>query len=400
MRIGMMTDMYKPYVSGVITYISLVKKYLEGTGHQVYVFTFGDENFKDNEENIIRSPGIPVKKDEIHFNFYHHRRARQLIRTMDIVHVHHPFLSGSFTTRFCRPRGIPIAFTHHTRYDLYVKSYLPPLVDSLGESLLNFYMPDFLRKIDAMVVPSLGLKPVVENYGDICPVYYEPHGMELGPFLENRQVKNRSEVGFSQSDIIFIYVGRLGPEKNLPFLLRGFHQLSLQIPQVKLLLVGDGPERENLEDRVQHMGLTDQVHFTGVVAYADLPPYYAMGDVFVTPSITETFGLTVVEAMASGLPVLGIESPGVADNIQPEVTGLISSLVLDDFIAKMNRIATDVELRISMGARGRDESKRFLIENAVERLVRIYQKTIIDRKRNYKRSPGIWLGDFLDRWNI
>ncbi len=404
MRIGMMTDMYKPYVSGVTTYLALVKQHLEKLGHEVFIITFGDHNFDDGEDNVIRSPGLPVRKKEVHFNLYHNKQARRLIRTLDIAHVHHPFFSGSFTVRFCHPRGIPIVFTHHTRYDLYARTYLPNYVGTLGESVVNYYMPDFLKKIDAMIVPSIGLKEVVEQYGDVCPIYYEPHGMDLTPFLKTvpqpaggGNLRSLSGISYKNDDVVFVYTGRLGPEKNLPLLLRSFHKVSQEFHHARLLIVGDGPERDNLEDRTQLMGLTGVVHFTGQIPFVELPPYYSIGDVFVTPSTSETFGLTVVEAMASGLPVIGIDSPGISDNIQPGVTGFIAENTIVDFASYMRRLIVDPELRMTMAINARQESKHFSIEIAIDRLVDIYKKAILHRKNAANPTPKLLMSDYLDR---
>ena len=117
MRIGMMADTYKPHISGITTYIALNKQELEKAGHEVFVFTFGDDDYKDKETNVIRSRGVPIVDTGYYLNFGYKREARKLLKTMDIVHLHHPFLSGSIGLRICRPRGIPLVFTNHTRYD-------------------------------------------------------------------------------------------------------------------------------------------------------------------------------------------------------------------------------------------------------------------------------------------
>ena len=99
MRIGMMADVYKPHVSGVTNYISLNKEYLENAGHEVFVFTFGDEDYHDEETNIIRSPGLPLVDTGYYLSLRHNQQAQKQLRKMDVVHVHHPFLSGNLTQR-------------------------------------------------------------------------------------------------------------------------------------------------------------------------------------------------------------------------------------------------------------------------------------------------------------
>src|SRR5512147_444085 len=177
MRIGMLADVYKPHISGITHYISLNKRYLEKLGHQVYIFTFGDEDYADDESNVIRSPGLPILDTGYYINLQHSPRARKLLRTMDIVHVHHPFLSGSLALRYCKPRAIPIVFTNHTRYDLYAQAYLPGLPDIIGETSLKAYMPSFCRACDLVISPSPGMREVMQRFGVDVPITVVPNGV-------------------------------------------------------------------------------------------------------------------------------------------------------------------------------------------------------------------------------
>ncbi len=110
MRIGMMADTYKPYVSGVTNYIDLNKRYLEYDGHEVYVFTFSEPDHEDEDERIIRSPGLPLADTGFFLSLKYSREAKNLLQSMDVVHVHHPFLSGRLALHYCRPDGIPDYF--------------------------------------------------------------------------------------------------------------------------------------------------------------------------------------------------------------------------------------------------------------------------------------------------
>src|SRR5512138_180155 len=117
MRIGMMVDVYKPYVSGVTNYVSLNKRALENAGHEVYVFTFGDPDYQDEEPRIIRSPALPLADTGFYLSLRHKSKHKKLLQTMDVVHVHHPFLSGRLALNYCRSANIPVVFTNHSRYD-------------------------------------------------------------------------------------------------------------------------------------------------------------------------------------------------------------------------------------------------------------------------------------------
>jgi glycosyltransferase involved in cell wall biosynthesis len=397
MRIGMLADVYKPHISGVTNHIALNKQSLEKAGHEVFVFTFGDEDFEDDEANIIRSPGLPLVDTGFYLSFRYSLAAQKILRTMDVVHVHHPFLSGHLALRYCVPRKIPIAFTNHTRYDLYAQFYLPMIPDVVGESLLQAYLPSFCRSCDLVIAPSAGMRDVLQKIGVDSPIEVLPNGVDLSPIRSVKDPISRSDLGFNLEDVVLIYTGRLGPEKNLPLLLRSFAGTAKAYDHIGLLIVGDGPERDNLEDRVKYMGIADRVHFTGMVPYKDLPRYLAAADAFVTASVTEVHPLSVIEAMAAGLPVLGIESPGVGDTVENEVTGLISPEPdMAIFTALMVRLVTDHECREKMGEAAREKANEYAIERITPVLVEKYER-IIRQTSNRKRTLRSWITRGIDR---
>lgn len=397
MRIGMLADVYKPHISGVTNHIALNKRFLEKAGHEVFVFTFGDEDFEDDEANVIRSPGLPLVDTGFYLSFRYSLAAQKLLRTMDVVHAHHPFLSGRLALRYCEPRNIPIAFTNHTRYDLYTQAYLPMIPDVVSEALLQAYLPSFCRSCDLVIAPSAGMRDVLRKLGVDCHIEVLPNGVDLSPIRSVKDPISRSELGFSEEDVLLIYTGRLGPEKNLPLLLRSFAGTAKAYDHVGLLIVGDGPERDNLEDRVQYMGIADRVHFTGLVPYEEMPRYLAAADAFVTASVTEVHPLSVIEAMAAGLPVLGIDSPGVSDTIEDEVTGFIAPEAdLAIFTALMVRLVTDHECREKMGKLAMQKADDYAIERTAPRLLEKYEH-IISQSSKRKRTLRSWLSWGIDR---
>ena len=152
MRIGMMADIYKPHISGVTNYISQYKTHFEAQGHEIYVFTFGDEGDGPGEERVIRSPGLPLTlrygDKDYPVNLRYSTRARRLLQSMDLVHVHHPFLSGPLALGYCRPARIPVVFTNHTRYDLYAQAFFPQIPGGVGRAFLEAYLPPFCKACD------------------------------------------------------------------------------------------------------------------------------------------------------------------------------------------------------------------------------------------------------------
>ena len=387
MRIGMMADAYKPFISGVTIHISLLKRYLELAGHEVFVFTFGEDPDVEEEENIIRTPGMPLVDSGIYFNLRYSVPNQRLLRTMDIAHVHHPFFSGGLALLYCQPRGIPILFTNHTRYDLYAQFYTPnPIPEVFGDVVVRTYVPKFCRACDLVVAPSPGIKEVLRKFGVEGNVEVVPNGVDLAPFQEQVEPIRRSELGFREDQVILTYMGRLGPEKNLPFLLRAFKGVALTYDQAGLLILGDGPERDNLVEQTRLLGITDRVHFTGMIPYSQLPRYLAAADAFVTASVTEVHPLSVIESMATGLPVLGIQSPGVGDIVAHGETGLIvDEQDLAVFTATMARLVTDTDLRRKMSDRAREAAKLYEAERTTKLIVEKY-KQLIESKSGQKRG--------------
>jgi glycosyltransferase involved in cell wall biosynthesis len=397
MKIGMMADIYKPHVSGVTNSIALTKHWLEKAGHEVYVFTFGDEDAIDDEKNIIRTPGVPIVDTGFYLNLRYNRHARHLLYSVDIVHVHHPFVSGNLAMRYCIPRNIPIVFTNHTRYDLFTQAYLPFLPDMISEAALKAYLSPFYRACDLVIVPTPSIRKVLdERLGLELPIEVIPNGVDLTAFRSNIKPTDRAEFGFSPEQVICVYVGRLSPEKNLNLLLQAFYGVAMTYDHVRILIVGDGPERENLESMVKRMNIDTKVHFAGMVEYKDIPAYLATSDIFVTPSSAETFGLSTVEAMAAGLPALGIDAPGTTDIIEDGVTGLVSSDDLAVFTAKLVYLSTNHELRRSMAKQAAQASKKYDIHTTTGILLQHYQK-LVERARQRHKSPRYKLTRLLDR---
>lgn len=386
MRIGMMVDTYKPHVSGITNYIDLNKQYLDRLGHDVFVFTFGDLEYTDDEPRVIRSPGVPLANTGYYLSLRYSRLARKSLQTMDVVHVHHPFLSGRLALHYCRPVQVPIIFTNHTRYDLYAQAYLPMMPEELSQSLLQAYMPSFCDAVDLVISPSQGMEKVLRQLGVTAPVEVVPNGIDLHPFHEARPLR-RPDFGFKEDDILLVYAGRIAQEKNLDFLLRSFAGVAQAIESVHLLVVGGGqkPHMDDLKSLVIELNVPQRVHFTGMVDYGELPSYLAMCDAFVTASVTEVHPLSVIEAMGTGLPVVGIHSPGVGDTVEHGITGFLASHDLAVYTAVLTRLCLDKDLRRHMGEAARKISTQYAIERTTQLMLRHYERLVYDSRPKQRR---------------
>ncbi len=386
MRIGMMTDVYTPYVSGITNYISLNQRALQAAGHEVCVFTFGEPPLDEADPTVFRTPGLALANTGYHLSLGHSRPIRRRIQSMDIVHVHHPFLSGRLALRYCRPAGVPVVFTNHTRYDLYAQYYLPALPDRLGSGLLQAYMPFFCSEVDLTIAPSRGLLDVLHDMGVASPAKVIPNGVDLTPFRTPLNPVARAALGVQEEALLLVYSGRLGPEKNLATLLRAFAGLHSALPQTSLLLLGDGPERSALEWMTENLGLAGSVVFAGMVDYSRIPEYLAACDLFVTASVTEVHPLSIIEALACGLPVVGIESPGVSDTIQDEVNGLLSWQDLSAFTAQLTRLAIDRPLRLKLAEGAKQSAQAYDITHTSRQVLDEYERLVAAPRK--QRNPA------------
>jgi glycosyltransferase involved in cell wall biosynthesis len=241
--------------------------------------------------------------------------------------------------------------------------------------MLQAYMPDFCDAVDLVVSPSNGMKNVLRQYGVQSHVEVVPNGVDLRRFHEAQPLV-RADFGFTDQDILLLYAGRIAPEKNLEFLIRSFAGVSQVLSNVHLLIVGGG--QKQFEDEIKSLppalNIADRVHFAGMISYDRLPAYLAMCDAFVTASVTEVHPLSVIEAMAAGLPVVGIDSPGVGDSITDCETGLLATEDMASFTAKLTYLCLDSALRQRMGHAARGASAQYSIERTTKIMLGHYTR--------------------------
>ena len=383
----MMVDSYKPYVSGITNYVDINKRQLELAGHDVFVFTFGSLEYQDGDPRVIYNRGVPLSDSGFYLSTRYSSAAKKLLQSMDIIHVHHPFLSGRLALRYCRPVQIPIVFTNHTRYDLYAQAYLPMMPEEMSQGLLQTYMPSFCEAVDLVIAPSAGMEKVLRQFNVESNIEVVPNGVDLKNFYEATPL-SRAEFGYDEDDILLVYAGRIAPEKNLPFLLKSFAGVAQALPNAQLLLLGSGIQQfeEEIRNLVGELDLTQRVRFTGRIAYDKLPAHLAMCNIFVTASITEVHPLSVIEAMGAGLPVMGIHSVGVSDTVEDGITGFLATHDLPAFTAKLTRLCLDPDLRAQMGNSARKASSAYAIERTTSLMIEQYEKL----KREYIPRKGNW----------
>lgn len=333
MRVGLFTDVYPPYINGVSTSVLMLKRSLESLGHEVFVVTVNNENLKYSyEENgkIIKIPGLPIGIYDYRLSGIYPLRAINKIKKwkLDVIHSHTEFGVGTFARIISKQLEIPLVHTYHTMYEDYIhyitKGYFNGVSKKIVEYLTLFYCD---QTISELVVPTKKTYDLFkEKYKVNRNIYIVPTGIEVEKFYQEKFDKKdiielRKKVGLSKEDFVLLFVGRIAAEKNISFLLDAQKLFAKKYPNIKLLIIGDGPDLEKHKKEVLNSAFKGSVIFTGKVPLAEVARYYQLGDVFVTASTTETQGLTVIEAMASSMPVVCIEDESFMNTVVPDLNG-------------------------------------------------------------------------------
>ena len=333
MRVGLFTDVYPPYVNGVSTSVLMLKRSLETLGHEVFVITVNNESLKYKYEengNVIRIPGLPIGIYDYRISGIYPIRAIKRIKKwkLDVIHSHTEFGIGTFARIIAKQLEIPLVHTYHTMYEDYIhyitKGYFNGVSKKIVEYLTLFYCD---QTISELVVPTKKTYDLFkEKYKINRNIYIVPTGIEVEKFYEeNFDPKDiidlRKKVGLKKEDFVLMFVGRIASEKNVAFLLEMQKVLVKKYPRLKLFIVGDGPALAKHKKETLNAAFKSSVIFAGKVPLAEMPRYYQLGDVFVTASTTETQGLTVIEAMASSMPVVCIEDEAFMNTVIPDLNG-------------------------------------------------------------------------------
>jgi glycosyltransferase involved in cell wall biosynthesis len=383
MRIGIFTDTYVPDINGVVTVVRLMERELRKLGHEVIVFAPSHPGVYGNEPDVFRFRSV-------RFIFYsgmrvalpYNRRAFQILRTLDIVHTQDPFSVGLVGFWAAVRYRIPHIHTYHTLYTEYRK-YLPlPIRPS--RRMVEHISRIFCNRCDAVIAPSKSIEQELLRYGIHVPIYVLPFGVDEEAFLQPEVWNLRETLGLPHHAAILLHVGRLGWEKNVEFIIRGFQYIVALRPDTWLVLVGDGPHRPVLEKLVRELNLVNKVIFLGRISKEQLIDAYRQATLFVFASKTETQGLVVMEALAAGLPVVALNAMGVRDFILQGKTGLLveedEKLFADACLSLLN----DPERRKTMGQTARQWAIARSAKASALQLVRIYEAV---RERRMKLSP-------------
>jgi 1,2-diacylglycerol 3-alpha-glucosyltransferase len=311
MRIGLFTDTYPPYINGVSTSVFMLKEALEKEVHQVFLVTSNDDNYKFRfEENnkVIRIPGIKTWIYGYRLTRVYPIRLLKVIKKwkLDVIHSHTEFGVGTFARIVAKQFNIPLVHTYHTMYEDYVHYITKGLFNNSSKKILEYLTLFYCDKTATeLIVPTKKTYDLFkEKYQVDRNIHIVPTGIEVERFYHehvdlSKARKMRKDYGFNEKDFVLIFVGRLAEEKNVIYLLDVLKNVNKKFKYIKLMIVGDGPDKNKFMEYAKKIGLEKHTVFTGFVPWNDIPFYYHIANAFITASTSETQGLTVIEAMAA-----------------------------------------------------------------------------------------------------
>lgn len=386
MHIAFFTNYYHPVVNGVVRSVASFRDILMKQGHNVFVFAQADGSYKDNEPFIFRYPSLPLPSGEISTALPVSPFVDQLLPMLklDVIHTHHPILLGQTAARKATELNLPLVFTFHTQYWEYTH-YIPFPQETIQEFLkhaVHLWLREFMQKCQHIIIPSESLREIlVRKYGLDSRYTVIPTGTNLDPFLRADGKSLRAEQGWNDETVL-ISVGRLAPEKNWDTLLQAFSKVVLEHPHTRLVLIGDGTARQNLESLASELGIGEQVTFTGALPFDEVPRYLKAADAFTFASITETQGLVTIEAMAAALPIVAVDGPGTRDIVEHGKQGLLVENNPDALAEGLRRLLSDSQLRKRFSNNAFKKAKTFDINQLGHQMIGVYEQAIQDKREN------------------
>ncbi|GKQ42458.1 glycosyl transferase [Companilactobacillus sp. RD055328] len=326
MNIGIFTDTYFPQVSGVATSILTLKNDLERKGHSVYIFTTTDPHANKDviEPNVFRLPSVPFisftdRRIAISGFFHAVEIAKEL--ELDIVHTQTEFSMGMIGKYVANRLKIPCVHTYHTMYEDYLHYVLN------GHLLRPYHVKQmtrmFVSHTAGVVAPSEQVRAVLDRYKIKTPITIIPTGVDISEFTKPVDTKAlRRSLGIDDDAPVLLSLSRIAMEKKIGVTIGVMPQLIKKYPNIKLVIVGGGPDMDEIQQIAKDLDVMDHVIFTGEVKHDNVAPYYHMANLFVSASDTETQGLTCIEAISAGAKVVVRSAPYTDELLKDPAVGV------------------------------------------------------------------------------
>ena len=377
----MISDVYFPRINGVSTSIKTFRNKLTELGHEITLITPEYGPYDRSDSLLLRMPArvVPMDpEDRLMKTGAIYMLEQQLKEECyDLVHIQTPFVAHRVGVRLAHRLGIPVIESYHTYFEEYLYHYFPYLPKSLMRYAARWFTRKQCNNVDALIVPSRAMNTVLQDYGVTRPMEIIPTGIEERYLNWPGITHFRNEYKIDPDRPVLVHIGRVAHEKNIDFLFEVLLEVRLRIPDVLLLIAGEGPALGHLKSLSRKLGLENSVLFVGYLDRdSTLLECYLAGDAFIFASRTETQGLVLLEAMALGVPVVSTAVMGTKDILAPGKGGLIAEEDTQDFASRVVEILEDKSLRQRLSDEATDYARDWTADEMAVRMATFYEKTI------------------------
>ncbi|SDX42167.1 Glycosyltransferase involved in cell wall bisynthesis [Allochromatium warmingii] len=386
MRVLMISDVYFPRVTGVSTSIQTFARELGALGHSVTVMVpdYGARDYDagTNEAfEIIRIPSryLPIDPEDRILQPFKIRRLTETLRArqFDLVHIQTPFIAHYSGLALAKRLGVPVIESYHTFFEHYLYHYVPWVPASWMRHAARHFSTAQCNGVAGLVVPSQAMLAVLREYGINTPAEVIPTGIDLKQFSQGDGYRFRTRYGIAPERPVLVLVSRLAFEKNIAFILKALVRIKAEVPNVLLVVAGEGPAQQELTRLAEQLGLTNHTLFLGYLNRdGSLEDCYCAGQAFVFASRTETQGLVLLEAMALGVPVVSTAVMGTKEVLGDGQGALIAEEDEADFACKAVRLLTDATLRQRLAADAVAHAREWSAPVLAERLAQYYAQIV------------------------
>ena len=381
MNIALFTESYEPEINGVATSTANLAKTMRAHGHKVLVVCanpWDDQFLYDGE--TIRVPGIIELKSVYNYRLAgpYNARAAKLVREFrpDVIHTQSDGGIGMFGSSLANQLHIAHVYTYHTMVEDYTHYVTKGHFQRVAVHFVRAFFREKLKQVDEIIAPSSKIYDYLRNVGIDKTIAVVPTGIELDRFSVEKKDKVdvaslKKKFGIDPEDYVILSLGRIGKEKSIDFLIKGYALFLKNNPskKTKFVITGFGPAEAELKELAHTLGIEDHVIFTGRCSPSETQRYYHLGDCFVSASLSETQGLTFMEAMAASLPVLARYDDNLVGTIQDGETGFFF-FTEEDLAAKLQHV-----IEMDAGARKRIINNAFKVVD-VYSMERFYQNVM------------------------
>lgn len=389
MRVGIFTDTYRPQINGVVSSITTLERELRRLGHKVYIITTTDPDVPDVEPNVLRIPSIEFKPaPQYRLGLVYSSKIIKKIKKLelDIIHSQTEWGVGTFARFVSSKLEIPLVHTYHTLYEYYTHYIFRGHMLSQAKKVAAVISKFYCEKCDSLIVPTRKVEDILYSYDVDKSMNIIPTGLDIEKFYrENYSDEDRKFVresfGVESEDFLCVYVGRVAEEKSIDVLIDMFSKI--EDPSYKFMIVGKsyGSMENNLKDQVEKLRISERVIFVGEVPHDKVAIYYQIGDVFLNASISETQGLTFIEAMAAKTPVNARYDLNLEDLLVKNEAGLVYKTE-EEFVENIKKLKENKELKEKIIENAFNVSQDYTSEKFGEKVDALYKKTLEEYKKN------------------